>query len=197
MERNSYTNLVWGLDGSRYYFDEITRNNWFEKYFEDSAEKIREFTKQAIDKAFEKEKIKMRKDQKIIITTDGKTTTARMFDGKELIKSAEAKCHPDDEFDFETGAKVAFDRLVEREEKVKPKELLKNGVFGKTADNDWFVVVGDSVIYKRGMFDIVEEFSEDLDDIVALIAAKSFNEAQGALKNSPQKVIWRNPKWMK
>lgn len=197
MERNSYTNLVWGLDGSRYYFDEITRNNWFEKHFEDSAEKIREFTKQAIDKAFEKEKIKMRKDQKIIITTDGKTTTARMFDGKELIKSAEAKCHPDDEFDFETGAKVAFDRLVEREEKVKPKELLKNGVFGKTADNDWFVVVGDSVIYKRGMFDIVEEFSEDLDDIVALIAAKSFNEARYALKNNSQQVIWRNPKWMK
>lgn len=197
MERNSYTNLVWGLDGSRYYFDEITRNNWLEKYFEDSVEKIREFTKQAIDKALEKEKIKMRKDQKIIITTDGKTTTARMFDGKELIKSAEAKCHPDDEFDFETGAKVAFDRLVEREEKVKPKELLKNGVFGKTADNDWFVVVGDSVIYKRGMFDIVEEFSEDLDDIVALIAAKCFNEAQYALKNNSQQVIWRNPKWMK
>ena len=139
----------------------------------------------------------VRKDQKIIITTDGKTTKARLFDGKELIKSAEAKCYPDDEFDFETGAKVAFDRLVEREEKVKPKELLKNGVFGKTADNDWFVVVGDSVIYKRGMFDIVEEFSEDLDDIVALIAAKSFNEARYALKNNSQQVIWMNPKWMK
>lgn len=197
MERNSYTNLVWGLDGSRYYFDEITRNNWFEKYFEDSAEKIREFTKQAIDKAFEKEKIKMRKDQKIIITTDGKTTTARMFEGKKLIKSAEAKCNPKDKFDFETGAKIAFDRLVDREEKVKPKDLLKNGVFGKTADNDWFVVVGDSVIYKRGMYDIVEEFSEDLDDIVALIAAKSFNEAKYVLKNNSQQVIWRNPKWMK
>lgn len=136
-------------------------------------------------------------EQKIVITIDGKTTTARMFEGKKLIKSADAKCHPDDDFDFETGAKVAFDRLVEREEKVKPKELLKNGVFGKAADDDWFVVVGDSVIYKRGMFDRVEEFSEDLDDIVALIAAKSFNEAQDTLKNNPQQVIWRNPKWMK
>lgn len=142
-------------------------------------------------------KMGIKKGQKIIITTDGKTTKARLFDGKELIKSAEAKCHPDDEFDFETGAKVAFDRLVEREEKVKPKELLKNGVFGKAADNDWFVVVGDSVIYKGGMFDRVEEFSEDLDDIVALIAAKSFNEAQDTLKNNPQQVIWGNPKWMK
>lgn len=147
---------------------------------------------------FDERRLEAVKDkQKIVITTDGKTTTARMFEGKKLIKSADAKCHPDDDFDFETGAKVAFDRLVEREEKVKPKELLKNGVFGKTADNDWFVVVGDSVIYKRGMFDIVEEFSEDLDDIVALIAAKSFNEARYALKNNSQQVIWRNPKWMK
>lgn len=147
---------------------------------------------------FDERRLEAVKDkQKIVITIDGKTTTARMFEGKKLIKSAEAKWNPKDKFDFETGAKIAFDRLVDREEKVKPKDLLKNGVFGKTADNDWFVVVGDSVIYKRGMFDRVEEFSEDLDDIVALIAAKSFNEAQDTLKNNPQQVIWRNPKWMK
>lgn len=197
MERNSYTNLVWGLDGSRYYFNEITRNNWLEKYFEDSAEKIREFTKQAIDKALEKEKIKMRKDQKIIITTDGKTTTARMFDGKELIKSAEAKCHPDDEFDFETGAKVAFDRLVEREEKVKPKEMLKNGVFGLTADNDWFVVVGETLVYQRGQFDTFKELSDDLHEIVVLVNATGFFNAQYRFKEKPQEIIWRNPRWIK
>lgn len=52
------------------------------------------------------------KDEKIIITTDGTTTTARRYKGKELLGSAEAKCSPADTFDFEYGARLAFGRLV-------------------------------------------------------------------------------------
>ena len=52
---------------------------------------------------------------KIVITTDGKTTTARFYDGKKVIKAAKAECSPEDEFDFKTGAKIAFDRLVDNE----------------------------------------------------------------------------------
>lgn len=50
---------------------------------------------------------------KIVILTDGETVTAKKYEGKEVIKSATAKCHPDDRFDFNTGAKIAFDRLME------------------------------------------------------------------------------------
>lgn len=50
---------------------------------------------------------------KIVITTDGVTTTAKMYCGKEVIKKAEAKCAPGDKFDFEFGARLAMDRLVE------------------------------------------------------------------------------------
>ena len=56
---------------------------------------------------------------KILITSDGHTTTARLYDGKKVTKSAEAKCSPSDKFDFSTGAKLAFDRLMGTE---KPKE---------------------------------------------------------------------------
>lgn len=56
---------------------------------------------------------------KILITTDSHTTTARLYDGKKVTKTAEAKCSPDDKFDFGTGAKLAFDRLMGTE---KPKE---------------------------------------------------------------------------
>lgn len=50
--------------------------------------------------------------QKIVITTDGvKTTTARLYEGKQVIKTAIAKCSPDDKFNFSTGAKIAFNRL--------------------------------------------------------------------------------------
>lgn len=52
---------------------------------------------------------------KIVITTDGATTTARFYDGKKVIKAAKAECSPEDEFDFKIGAKIAFDRLVDNE----------------------------------------------------------------------------------
>ena len=50
--------------------------------------------------------------QKIIITTDGKTTLARLFDGKTMVKRAEAKCAPSDVFDFGIGAELAVKRLM-------------------------------------------------------------------------------------
>lgn len=54
-------------------------------------------------------------NNKIIITTDGKSTTARLYDGKKVIKAAKAECSPKDGFDFKIGAKMAFDRLVDNE----------------------------------------------------------------------------------
>lgn len=49
---------------------------------------------------------------KIVITSDGETTLARMYDGKKVVKSAEAKCSPSDTFDFMTGAQLAMERLT-------------------------------------------------------------------------------------
>ncbi len=51
-------------------------------------------------------------NQKIVITTDGKETLARLYEGNKVIKTAVAKCHPDDAFDFMVGAKYAFERLI-------------------------------------------------------------------------------------
>lgn len=53
-------------------------------------------------------------EKKIVITTDGKTTTAKMYDGKSCIKVSEARCCPSDTFDFQTGAEIAFDRIFEK-----------------------------------------------------------------------------------
>lgn len=70
-------------------------------------------------------------ENKIVITTDGKTTLARLYDGSKVIKSAEAKCSPEDTFDFAVGAKIAYDRLMgipvgEEKKEVKPTESLEN-----------------------------------------------------------------------
>lgn len=45
------------------------------------------------------------KNKKIIILTDGKNVTAKLFDGKNIVKEGIAKCSPKDDFDFEAGAK--------------------------------------------------------------------------------------------
>lgn len=52
-------------------------------------------------------------ERKIVITTDGKTTTAKLYDGKKFIETATAKCSPEDEFNFKMGAELAFERLFE------------------------------------------------------------------------------------
>ena len=51
----------------------------------------------------------------INITTDGVTITrAVLIDGKKEIEYATARCNPIDEFDFNIGAKIAFDRLMDK-----------------------------------------------------------------------------------
>lgn len=71
---------------------------------------------------------------KIVITTDGKTTTARLFDGKELVKKAEAKCSPDDTFDFMVGAKLAMERLAEPAKKFAPHLECRGSHYGNIGE---------------------------------------------------------------
>ena len=70
-------------------------------------------------------------NEKIVVTTDGKTTTAKMYHGKTVVKTATAKCNPDDKFNFDKGAKIAVDRLL--------------GVDDVSEDNDDGFKVGDIV----------------------------------------------------
>lgn len=105
---------------------------------------------------------------KIVVTTDGETTTARLFSGKELVKSATAKCSPSDEFDFETGAVVALDRLLGLNAKAEPeapkftKADLKDGMFVRIDDGSWGVIVRGIVVCDDGCFVLVSELRDDL-----------------------------------
>lgn len=62
-------------------------------------------------------------DAKIVITTNGKETLARLYEDGEVKKSAKAECSPDDKFDFAVGAKIAFERLTKTND---PKNLSEN-----------------------------------------------------------------------
>lgn len=50
---------------------------------------------------------------KIVITTDGRITTAKLYQHGEPTQKAVATCSPEDTFDFATGAKLALDRLID------------------------------------------------------------------------------------
>lgn len=58
-------------------------------------------------------------DMKVVILTNGKTVTARMFKGNEIEKEAQANCSPSDTFDFGIGAKLAIERLFEKKHEWK------------------------------------------------------------------------------
>lgn len=51
----------------------------------------------------------------IVITSDGVTTTATRRIGKTIQAIATAKCNPGDTFDFDEGARIAFERLCGRD----------------------------------------------------------------------------------
>lgn len=51
----------------------------------------------------------------IVITSDGVTTTATRRLGKDIQASATARCNPGDTYDFDEGARIAFERLQGRD----------------------------------------------------------------------------------
>lgn len=51
----------------------------------------------------------------IVITSDGVTTTATKQFGKKCFAVATAKCNPLDQFSYDEGARIAFERLQGRD----------------------------------------------------------------------------------
>lgn len=147
---------------------------------------------------------------KVVITTDGTITTAKMYNGKAVVKSAEAKCSKSDTFDFETGVALAFDRLLSQEEK-KPDPGFQlsdmvPGRFGRTSRGKWFVVLKDTVVYEEGGYDFYPDFVGSwcgslggFDVVDCLVDARSFNHARTVVANpeqhrsGPHKIIWKRP----
>ena len=74
----------------------------------------------------------------IVITSDGDTTTAKMFVNGKEVNTTTAKRNPADKANWRIGAQTAFDRLWKRQE--KPEKEKKYGGFK----------VGDRVVEKFG-----------------------------------------------
>ena len=88
----------------------------------------------------------VRVNEKIVITTDGKATTAKIYAGKSIIKTATAKCSPDDKFDFVTGAKIAFERLTGKyaEKSFDWNAFKREETIVKVTKNNWREFVSEA-----------------------------------------------------
>lgn len=51
-------------------------------------------------------------EEMIVITREGKKTIAKYYVNGEVVEKGLARCCPEDTFDFATGAKIAFDRML-------------------------------------------------------------------------------------
>lgn len=76
---------------------------------------------------FESKQKRVSLSQKIVVTTDGKVTTATLYDGKTKRNVALASCNPRDEFDFGIGAQLAVERLFLPSHNVMQKPCGVNG----------------------------------------------------------------------
>ena len=73
------------------------------------------------------------------VTTDGTTTHAVLKEGGKVVKRAKAVCSPDDEHSFETGARLAIDRVFGKEEKKERQPLFKKGDEVKVVDPEYAI----------------------------------------------------------
>lgn len=100
------------------------------------------------------------KSQELHITTDGYKTYGIYKEDGKVVKREEARCHPDDTFDFKIGADTVINRIFHKEEPIKKetKKILvleaegkELGVLGEEIDktDSWGqpLHVGDIVEY--------------------------------------------------
>lgn len=63
----------------------------------------------------ERELEPVKDDTEIVISRHGKEVRAEFKINGKIVKESVAQCHPDDRFNFKTGAQIAFERLFEKE----------------------------------------------------------------------------------
>lgn len=96
--------------------------------------------------------------KEIHITVKGNQTHAVLKENGKVIKHEVAKCHPDDEFDFGTGAELAFDRLFDKEEIVEncdgheEDDELLNCSFEVLSNNSRYLTAGRIYDVVNGVF---------------------------------------------
>ena len=97
---------------------------------------------------------------KIVITTEGNTVLARLYEGKKVLEETKATCSKDDKFVFATGAQLAFDRLLGNEPK---KEEWFTGKMVRTVSVFGTLYPGGKVYYFKDGYETDKTGTQRLD----------------------------------
>ena len=114
------------------------------------GDKIGYFSEDCFDLVYRK--------QELHVTSDGTTTHAVLKEGGKVVKRAKAVCSPDDEYSFETGARLAIDRVFGKEEKGaeekgaahEPKHKFNTGNMVKVVDSGKTYCLFDDIMQQYG-----------------------------------------------
>jgi len=117
------------------------------------------------------------KNDKIVITNDGKTTTATLYSNGKKVGIGTAVCHDDDVFDIYAGAKLALERLEKNKKETKMtnwEKFIKGEVDmrvpKKYIENFLNRAVKDSLTFKGMMSDwYIRWLEQDGDSIVVSV----------------------------
>lgn len=66
------------------------------------------------------------KDTKLVFYTKDNTVHCKLFSAEGLVSHTQAKCSPDDTFDFLTGVQIALQRMLKEQNKELVLPALKN-----------------------------------------------------------------------
>lgn len=159
-------------------------------------------------------------EEKIIITREGKKTIAKYYVNGEVMEKGLARCCPEDTFDFATGAKIAFDRMLSFAEPTSETAFDWNGFI----KGDIFVEVTrttiadflkecekndcnwcDHAATKWNPFKSYDDMPEEIKSIMQVIGADALNDklyihmVDGKLKFSNDEpkdnskiIVWEN-----
>lgn len=111
-----------------YYYYYTIKGNYGDDFFEEDSP----FEKSLVYYGFDYCPVKLKgneeednMDEKIVVLRNGKTVTATKYADGKKVNSATAKCHPDDKFNFNVGAKIAVGRLVGKNNNTDEKTVDK------------------------------------------------------------------------
>lgn len=98
--------------------------------------------------------------QQLHVTSDGTTTHAVLKENGKVVKRAKAVCSPDDEYSFETGARLAVDRVFGKDEKSAEEEDAAYGPKSKFNIGNMVKVVDSGKTYTL-YDDIMQQYGAD------------------------------------
>lgn len=107
------------------------------------------------------------REQKIVVMQDKNRVTATLYKDGKKVAAGVAKCSPEDIFDFKTGARIAFDRLMVKNPSMNREEIYNETkkILSAADDSKRVVALSTWTMFELGKM-AVQVNRENIDDFL-------------------------------